>query len=189
MVVLTMSCLSILSSVAILSLHHQRGKPRKVPKLIRGVAFSVIAPVLCLKLKSTKRKRNTVRQNSRTPKKSFSDIAEIFPMKSHASVNPANGIEEYETMCQEDTMRDLELRRLQERQDAVNELINWLHKKHKSEINDDMSFQEWRDVAFVADRLLFVLFLVLNIIATAVILSMRPEQDVSGFEPISMPHH
>ena len=189
MVVLTMSCLSILSSVAVLSLHHQRGKPRQVPKIIRCIAFTIVARVLCLKLKSTKRKRNSVRQHSRTSKKSFSDIADIFQLDSSGPLNSIHAFEEYETSVQDEQMRDVELRHLQERQEAVNELIHWLHRKHKAELSEDVSFQEWRDVAFVVDRLLFVLFLILNIIATAVILTMRPAHDASGFVPISVSDH
>ena len=190
MVVLTMSCLSILFSVAILSLHHQRGKPRRVPNIIRCIAFSIIAPVLCLKLKSTKIKRNIIRQNSMTPKKKFSDNKpDLFPLEGKClrpAMQPLNTADEYETFFADDNTCDLELIHLQERQDAVNDLINWLYRKHKSELNEDISFQEWRDVAYVADRLLFVLFLGLNVIATAIILTMRPVQDISGFLPISV---
>jgi hypothetical protein len=49
-----------------------------------------------------------------------------------------------------------------------------------------MSFQEWRDVAFVIDRLLFVIFLIVTIVATAGILSLRPEQSLSGFTEIKI---
>ena len=104
----------------------------------------------------------------------------------HGPAVPLNNIEEYETLFQEEPTCDLELRYLQKRQEAVNDLINWLHKKHKLELNEDVSFQEWRDVAFVADRLLFVLFLTITIIATAVILTIRPAQDITGFVPISV---
>ena len=191
MVVLTMSCLSILFSVAILSLHHQRGEPRRVPNIVRCIAFSIIAPILCLKLKSTKIKRNVIRQNSTIRKKSFTEnMPDLFSLDGHCNcpaMQPLHSADEYETFRADDNGTcDLELKQLQERQDTVNDLINWLHRKHKSELNEDISFQEWRDVAFVADRLLFVLFLVLNITATAIILSMRPQQDISGFNPISV---
>lgn len=189
MVVLTMSCLSILFSVGILSLHHQRGKPRRVPNIIRYIAFTIIGPALCLKLKSTKLKRNSIRQNSLVHCKKMSDnVPDLFPLDGqyHNTGIPLNNMEEYESFVHDDGTCDPELKHLQERQDAVNDLINWLHRKHKSEMNEDVSFQEWRDVAFVADRLLFVLFLTINIIATAVILTMRPAQDISGFIPITV---
>ncbi|XP_076439162.1 uncharacterized protein LOC143278035 [Babylonia areolata] len=48
MVVLATSCLSVLSSVCVLSIHHQRGQPRPVPSWLRFLVFSVIARVVCV---------------------------------------------------------------------------------------------------------------------------------------------
>ena len=125
------------------------------------------------------------------PRKNFSEnVPDLFSLDGHCGcpgMQPLNPADEYDAFrADENGTCDLELRQLQDRQDAVNDLITWLHRKHKSEMNEDISFQEWRDVAFVADKLLFVLFLVLNITATAVILSLRPQQDISGFHPISV---
>ena len=44
-VVLATSCLSVLSSVLVLSIHHQRGRPRRVPDWLRVLVFSVLAGI------------------------------------------------------------------------------------------------------------------------------------------------
>ena len=46
MVVLATSCLSVLSSVLVLSIHHQRGRPRRVPDWLRVLVFWVLARVV-----------------------------------------------------------------------------------------------------------------------------------------------
>nr|KAG5694689.1 hypothetical protein BaRGS_010015 [Batillaria attramentaria] len=48
MVVLATSCLSVLSSVLVLGIHHQRGKPRRVPNWLRFLVFGVISRVVCV---------------------------------------------------------------------------------------------------------------------------------------------
>lgn len=76
------------------------------------------------------------------------------------------------------------LRHYQDKQNSVNELIQWLHRKHNIECLEDVSFQEWRDVAFVMDRLFFVIFLSVTIISTIAILSQRPDHALKGFTEI-----
>ena len=49
MVVLATSCLSVLSSVLVLSIHHQRGRPRRVPGWLRYVVFRVVARLVCVR--------------------------------------------------------------------------------------------------------------------------------------------
>lgn len=49
MVVLTTSCLSVLSSVLVLSIHHQRGRPSRAPLWLRKLSFHLITPALCLR--------------------------------------------------------------------------------------------------------------------------------------------
>lgn len=49
MVVLATSCLSVLSSVLVLSIHHQRGPPSRAPSWLRKFCFKVITPILCLR--------------------------------------------------------------------------------------------------------------------------------------------
>ena len=46
MVVLATSCLSVLSSVLVLSIHHQRGRPRWVPDCLRVLVFWVLTRVV-----------------------------------------------------------------------------------------------------------------------------------------------
>lgn len=48
MVVLATSCLSVLSSVLVLGIHHQRGKPQSVPKWLRFLVFHLIARIVCI---------------------------------------------------------------------------------------------------------------------------------------------
>ncbi|ESO92118.1 hypothetical protein LOTGIDRAFT_176763, partial [Lottia gigantea] len=62
MVVLTTSCLSVLSSVFILGIHHQRGKPHKVPTWLKMFVFRFLSPLLCIKQRrheESKRRQNS----------------------------------------------------------------------------------------------------------------------------------
>ncbi|XP_005113501.1 uncharacterized protein LOC101859545 [Aplysia californica] len=49
MVVLATSCLSVLSSVLVLSIHHQRGRPSRPPLWLRRFCFSIISPLFCIR--------------------------------------------------------------------------------------------------------------------------------------------
>ncbi|XP_060561240.1 neuronal acetylcholine receptor subunit alpha-10-like [Ruditapes philippinarum] len=188
MVVLSMSCVSILLSVYILSLHHQRGRPLRCPQFIKIIAFSIFAPLLCLKLRSTghvtgkyKRQEN---KSSTLFKKDKQEMIHLEGIKEHQNFE-----EELDHLLSDSSLNggsDPVLKHYQDKQNSVNELIQWLHKKHNLECLEDMSFQEWRDVAFVIDRLLFVIFLIVTIAATAGILSLRPEQSLSGFTEIKI---
>lgn len=42
----------------------------------------------------------------------------------------------------------------QQKQNSVNELMQWLHRKHNIECLEDLSFQKRRDTTFVIDYLL-----------------------------------
>lgn len=48
MAVLATSCLSVLSSVLVLSIHHQRGRPNRAPLWLRKFCFSIITPLFRL---------------------------------------------------------------------------------------------------------------------------------------------
>lgn len=188
MVVLSMSCVSILLSVYILSLHHQRGKPRRCPKFVKTLAFTIFAPLLCLKLRSSGHvtgsyKRRESARNSDKSSREKQEMIHLDGIKEHRTLE-----EEFEELLYDVDLSGMDpvLKHYQEKQNSVNELIHWLHRKHNIECLEDLSFQEWRDVAFVIDRLLFVIFLILTIVSTAVILSMRPEQSLSGFTEIKL---
>ena len=191
MVVLSMSCLSILFSVYILSLHHQRGKPRRCPKTIKYVICSIIAPALCLKLRSSGHMTSNKRKGStRNPKKeketSQHDQHEVIDLMNMSDSDKLK--EEYMKMLNADNkLNDIDpiLKHYRDKESSVNELIVWLHTKQRSESIEDESFQEWRDIAFVLDRLLFVVFLFVTVISTAYILSLRPEHEQLDFTEIS----
>ncbi|OWF51381.1 hypothetical protein KP79_PYT23148 [Mizuhopecten yessoensis] len=61
-----------------------------------------------------------------------------------------------------------------EREDAIKELIDLLQTRHLEELYEEEVYKEWRDVAFVLDRMFFVLFLLITTISTVCILEMRP---------------
>ncbi|KAL4216813.1 Neuronal acetylcholine receptor subunit alpha-7 [Mactra antiquata] len=117
---------------------------------------------------------------------SFREKQEMIQMEG--MVENADDKAEYDRLLAESNLNDIDpvLRHYRDKQNCVNELIQWLHRKHNIECIEDVSFQEWRDVAFVMDRLLFVLFLVVTVISTAAILSLRPDQDLNGFTEIKI---
>ncbi|KAK3609954.1 hypothetical protein CHS0354_011787 [Potamilus streckersoni] len=175
MIVLSISCLSILSSVWILSIHHQRGKPTRVPTWIKILVLKIVAPILCLKPKTTDSaniKHSSVSGKYVRQKRTFQDTPEIIRLVGRRDT--VNSAEESEAFLLENHFLgryDLEGK---DREDAVNELIAWLQRKYSEESCIDGSYQEWRDVALVLDRLLFVAFLIITIVSTAITLGMRP---------------
>jgi len=200
MVVLTMSCVSILFSVYILSIHHQRGKPMRCPRVIKFIFFKIIAPALFLTLRSESRSKA---ENNRKKKMEMLSDYESELSESPRGGGDANGhllklqdINNVEfasdemlndiRITSETTLQDIDpvLKHYKEKEKSVCELISWLQTKQKSEGEEDQFFQEWRDVAYVLDRVLFVVFLLTTVISTAYILSKRPEQVLSGFTEI-----
>ncbi|KAJ8311654.1 hypothetical protein KUTeg_011009 [Tegillarca granosa] len=165
MVVLSMSCMSVLTSVWILSIHHQRGKPRMVPKWLRILMFSIFAKLLCVNIRKSKQKEYCNNKMERKRKKSRIAIEEPEIIRMN-SFRP--DIE----MDQE--LNDIENSCFTDREDALRQLIDLLHNKHIDELKDEEIFREWRDVAFVLDRVLFVVFLLITTISTVFILEMRP---------------
>ncbi|XP_052809286.1 neuronal acetylcholine receptor subunit alpha-10-like [Mya arenaria] len=209
MVVLSMSCVSILFSVYILSIHHQRGKPLRCPKIIKFVFFSIIAPALCLKLRSTGSRRVSAgvpgttddneiedEKKNKLDGKNTNDYIELERLERFEGLEGLNDMNYADesfhniTITGETTLADLDpiLNHYNDKEKSVNELIMWLRTKQRSEFIEDTSFQEWRDVAYVMDRLLFVVFLTSTILSTALILSRRPEvkHELSGFTEISI---
>ncbi|KAL3884940.1 hypothetical protein ACJMK2_025039 [Sinanodonta woodiana] len=176
MIVLSISCLSILSSVWILSIHHQRGKPTRVPTWIKILVFKILAPILCLTPKTTGSvniKHSSVSGKYVRQKRTFHDTPEIIRLVGIRET--VNSGEESEAFLLDRNLHGTCDHEGKDREDAVNELIAWLQKKYSEESCIDGSYQEWRDVALVLDRLLFVAFLVITIVSTAITLGMRPD--------------
>lgn len=180
-----MSCLSILFSVYILSIHHQRGKPVRCPKSIKFVAFSIIAPALCLKIRSSGHvatKKANGQEKDQKEDNCFDEANEVINLMQMP--DPEMLKDEYAKVVNPDNnLNDLDpiLKHYKDKESSVNELILWLHNKQQSESIEDESFQEWRDVAFVLDRLLFVVFLITTVVSTALILSLIPDHSLTGF--------
>lgn len=60
---------------------------------------------------------------------------------------------------------------------VVRYLISLIQTRHEGEVKDEEIFQEWHDVAFVLDRLLFYLFFFITLVSTVSILELRPEEE------------
>lgn len=202
MVVLATSCLSVLSSVLVLGIHHQRGKPRRVPRWLRFVVFNIIARIVCvtvtarvLPVQSQKHRTSPgkVRERKipRSPRRGRVGIEdnEFFRMdfrrKSDAQP-PSEAL--LESSLGSDT--GAECRRVEEAVPphvncsyctsrgtetvVIRQLIQFIQTKHCEEMKDEDVFKEWHDVAYVLDRLLFYVFLVITVVSSACILEMRP---------------
>ena len=173
MVVLSMSCMSVLTSVWILSIHHQRGKPKRVPAWLRVVVLTFIAKCLCVNIRlfGTKDRildyRNRKKNKNKKIRVAMED-PEIIRMD--ANVRDHFDIENSMSTIESNIYRESYL----EREDAIKELIDLLQTRHLEELYEEEVYKEWRDVAFVLDRMFFVLFLLITTIATVCILEMRP---------------
>ncbi|KAI8796617.1 neuronal acetylcholine receptor subunit alpha-4, partial [Biomphalaria glabrata] len=268
MVVLATSCLSVLSSVLILSLHHQHGRPSRAPLWLRKLCFNIISTVLCLqqrrraihplgvnvdttkggngfkkeakfrsssKVASSEDEREYFRmdhsgQNSHgegvankgpdrfKPAKNYT-YDQCYPPRNGArhpyaprkhstlrqykfypSSGPARGAAGHsdssfsdkhpgvaaegadiesldDDSCDEARPRVEASRHRQTYSVVVKYLINLIQTRHEGEVRDEEIFQEWHDVAFVLDRLLFYLFFLITLVSTVTILEMRPEEE------------
>lgn len=76
MVVLATSCLSVLSSVLVLSIHHQRGPPSRAPTWLRKLCFRVIAPLICLRRQKDVLQPGKIVMSTERPKLSTFDRRE-----------------------------------------------------------------------------------------------------------------
>ncbi|KAK3106581.1 hypothetical protein FSP39_023022 [Pinctada imbricata] len=166
MVVLTMSCLSVLTSVWILSIHHQRGKPRRVPKWLRTIIFRVVAVLFCIKIRQFSGRKSD--KDTKLKKLKLSRIGmedpEIIRMERISDID-----QDYASMdadCYRDSPSD--------RDESLKTLIEVLRARHLTDMNEEEIFKEWRDVAFVLDRMFFVVFLLVTTVSTVCILEMRP---------------
>ncbi|CAC5399587.1 CHRNN [Mytilus coruscus] len=61
-----------------------------------------------------------------------------------------------------------------DRDEWFKSLIDILEIKQSEDEDDEECYREWRDVAFVLDRLFFILFLILTSLSTLCILAMNP---------------
>lgn len=190
MVVLATSCLSVLSSVLVLGIHHQRGQPKHVPHWLKIVSFSVLSPVLCIKKPGQQtRRRRQANKDKKTSKKCRVAMEDQEFVKLDAP--KPDSIEQVETPPMEargahsmerPVPTVVECVSSNNYSSVVRQLMNLIHKKHLEELKEDEIFREWRDVAFVLDRLLFVVFLFATVISTVFILEMRP--DTKKFDSI-----
>ncbi|KAH9519807.1 Neuronal acetylcholine receptor subunit alpha-10 [Bulinus truncatus] len=279
MVVLATSCLSVLSSVLVLSLHHQHGRPSRAPLWLRKFCFNIVSPILRLQqrhratepgeiiINTSKGHNNVYRKESKfrnsSKVASSEDEREYFRMdrsaagrqncreddasrvqserakhdkgcfyepggympqngsqnayapgrqkphlrqyKFYPSCRPARGgaagnwdsgfndkavgggshsecgieADSYEDdSCDEARPRgDNGSRQSQTYSVVVKYLINLIQTRHEGEVRDEEIFQEWHDVAFVLDRVLFYLFFLITLVSTVTILEMRPEEE------------
>jgi hypothetical protein len=150
----------------------------------------VLARLLCLKVRSARHLRgNYIKRGDsyNSSKHYYDDKRETIHLDGIPECPTLE--DEFDTLLGDAAVNGIDpvLKNYQEKQNSVNELIHWLHRKHNIESIEDLSFQEWRDVAFVMDRLFFVIFLFITILSTAAILSLRPEQELSGFMEIQLP--
>ncbi|XP_071098230.1 neuronal acetylcholine receptor subunit alpha-10-like [Haliotis cracherodii] len=190
MVVLATSCLSVLSSVLVLGIHHQRGQPKHVPHWLKIVSFSFLSPVLCIKKPGQQtRRRRQANKDKKTSKKCRVAMEDQEFVKLDAP--KPDSIEQVETPPMEargghsserPVPTVMECVSSNNYSSVVRQLMNLIHKKHLEELKEDEIFREWRDVAFVLDRLLFVVFLFATVISTVFILEMRP--DTKKFDSI-----
>lgn len=72
------------------------------------------------------------------------------------------------------TERKESIKRLIDRDEWCKRLIDILEIKQSEDEDDEECYREWRDVAFVLDRLFFILFLILTSLSTLCILAMNP---------------
>ncbi|CAG5132953.1 unnamed protein product, partial [Candidula unifasciata] len=272
MVVLSTSCLSVLSSVLVLSIHHQRGRPSRAPLWLRKLCFHLITPVLCLRrhhhvtepgeivIKTGKRdidqrdsrfekgmtiasieeefecqmmnhtaggqvasdslpsqdKRkgsNPVHQvyataqhhrgsyglHQQRPKATYiplkpqrcctpkrkqrvSPREHKFTYESCESNNPSVGLneavnagtptQEHEPARTDAAPAGTVVSRTYNL--VIRYLISLIETRQQMEMRDEEIFQEWHDIAYVLDRLLFYAFFIITLLSTICILEMRP---------------
>lgn len=190
MVVLSMSCMSVLSSVWILSIHHQRGRPTKVPRWIHNFVLGCLAKCLFISVQSyrPKHKLDKLKLSSRS-RVSVEDsehvristkYCELFELQNNVdSTHLDNGsyrnsVIDKEENCRKVHDRNHSINRVNDSDEYLKRLIDLLERKDKSDEENAQCFNEWHDVALVLDRLCFVFFLTFTSLSTVCILAMKP---------------
>lgn len=190
MVVLSMSCMSVLSSVWILSIHHQRGRPTKVPRWIRTIILGCLAKCLFISLQSHRPKhkhdKNKMSSRSRVSTEDAENVrkntkyCELYELQnnvdaSHIENNSyRNSLIDKEENCRRINDRNNSIKRVNESDEYLKRLTDLLERKDKSDEEASQCYSEWHDVALVLDRLCFVFFLTLTSLSTVCILAMKP---------------
>ncbi|XP_041356427.1 neuronal acetylcholine receptor subunit alpha-10-like [Gigantopelta aegis] len=185
MVVLSLSCMSVLSSVFVLGIYHQRGKPKNVPRILKIITFNILSPMLCISGRGRDRrlapsvcKRGSRWQRVATQEPEVIRISTIDQTREHMELSPHSikddNYVEHPVTCFDDVTPHPHTA-------VVKEMISMIQKKQFEETKEEEVFRDWRDVAFILDRLLFFVFLITTIISTVIILEMRPHANQDGF--------
>ncbi|XP_052085272.1 neuronal acetylcholine receptor subunit alpha-10-like [Mytilus californianus] len=190
MVVLSMSCMSVLSSVWILCIHHQRGKPKRVPTWLKYLVFRFLAKIFCIRISKyspkTKSKFTNVSSKSRVSMEETDSVRknhlhyELMELSNNVESHQTDNTRFRNSMIDRDdnsnhrTERHESIKCLIDRDEWFKRLIDILEIKQSEDEDDEECYREWRDVAFVLDRLFFILFLILTSLSTLCILAMNP---------------
>ena len=178
-----MSCMSVLTSVWILSIHHHRGKPKAVPKWLKIFIFVVMAKLLCANNRLLRSKEKFFEFRKKKDKKYNTNIrvgmeeSEVIRMDT----NTCPGIDLYHldtnisTIDNNGYKKDNSYNSTIPSEECVRELVDLLQFRHIEDVKDEEIYKEWRDLAFILDRMFFVLYLFITTTATVFILEMRPE--------------
>lgn len=167
MMVLATSCLSVLSSVFVLSIYHQRGRPQKVPKWMKILMFDLVAKFLCVKVRrcthSRRRQQAKDRVSYNKSRVGTGDETEVIRLETKKESQQESftvNVEKKYTVPPEKMQ--------------ILQFLDLLERKYTNNVKEEEIIWEWRQIAMVTDRLLFTLFVSVTMISTSYILAMRP---------------
>lgn len=188
MVVLSMSCMSVLASVWILSIHHQRGKPNQVPKWLRCIVLRFLATLFCVNIQPYSPKYSCKCSKSRVSTDEHESIRlnkiryGLIEMQNKTNVETLennynqnqNNIIDRDGSTKRLTETEENIKHHIDKGDTMRRLLDMMEAKQTEDDDDLACYRDWRDIAFVLDRLFFVLFLIMTSLSTLCILAMKP---------------
>lgn len=180
---MSFTSISVICSVAVTNLHI-RGYPHPVPNWMRSVLL-VMSRVLCITVNHLKERR------SHWKPKHWRRVPEASTVGNHSSTNGrvVHDIGEATTIVtHDDVLHDGATpgdRLLKDDNSQVNhallETLKCLMNKQEETDRENKIHDEWKEVAIVIDRFLFLVFLLGMIVASVYILVALPLQKLQRF--------
>ena len=190
---MAVTSISVILTVCVLKLHHGGPNRKRVPDLLRIVVFDIMDPLLHLRRPRIRTKLFRGREPRRTPSKLTTDNAEVClrlvseaaarrhsPVAEFRNTNgkvfgsDQFGLGDFDTSSGIDTSGlHQDISRLTVMEEILRHLRILVDKREEEDADNEMA-NEWKHVASIIDRFLFVLSMVTTLVVTLVLIIIIP---------------
>ncbi len=188
---MAVTSVSVILTVCVLKLHHSGPHTREVPPWIRFYVLKVLARTIhcqCQTLPQSRIRRPKIKKKEKKSNKSNHDNAEVcLRLVNECHINKHSPVAEFRANSKPtnlpETLNDLsantnidvhpDLKRLTVMEEILKYLKMMVSKRDQDDLETDI-VNEWRQVAAVIDRSLFLLSLITTTVATIVMMVIIP---------------